>query len=679
MSQPKPVSQQMQQRPTLKQLTQFAQTPEARMLPSGTVVTGITPTGAGEEVTYVSPETRLQTLIRYAQTPEGQEFARQQQLVQSINQKLSSGQRLNLSEFTYLARHDPETARLYQESIGVIGQPGGGKRRTEMLAAESARPTSGQPWYMTAISDIVGVPSMIEKDVLGAAKAVTSRPPLLAPQPPKYVGLLKPRTLTETVEGVAELPVTKQLEKLLATRVTLDPGYGTVDPSGLLTRTLGFKAAPFDLEKLAPVRPTVGEVVEVGALATLPAVAPQFATGMVASAGVSVAASEATSLILARKSLTPEQALQAGLIGEVGYVATVGALSGAGTVGATVWEKLPSAVTDPLETAAGFIRSVPGRVAEYLPSPLPEMREFLGNVAEDVGYQFRQRAPQSLLNLIYGSETGTQIGVEREFSWTEPVLGIRGVSQVSSREAFETWENLYAPTDVQSTAIRAWYRVYQGVSTTPMSVTLSRALEQTLPTKGLGGLSAEQVLEEVPKSEPSVSLPEMEVLPRVGAESSQVQALLGSLVGVKVLQEARVAKSLVRKMSIPARTLVKPVSELRELQVSKLRSDLLSDPSMVQVQSETVMTKALQTQSSQVMQEMVSQTAMPSVSIAETMLGLPSPRQSPLWIPEKRIRRKRKKKITGVWGRAEREWDIRTPEQVAETLLGGKRERKKKV
>jgi len=202
---------------------------------------------------------------------------------------------------------------------------------------------------------------------------------------------------------------------------------------------------------------------------------------------------------------------------------------------------------------AGHVKSGVGRVADVLPSPFPELKETVSNVAGRVGFEFRAHAPQSLLNVVYGKEMGEAVGIERAFSWSKSsvggtagmleetygmpfyraetlgmsmptaewagvraterivipraieggwgweskVLGFAG-GQVTetllpSREAFETSETLKMQMPTRRVADQ-WYTVTKGSPQTPMEVTLNKAIERGLPTQGRGGLSAVQEL-----------------------------------------------------------------------------------------------------------------------------------------------------------------------------------------
>ena len=278
-------------------------------------------------------------------------------------------------------------------------------------------------------------------------------------------------------------------------------------------------------------------VFELTALVGVSIVAPQLIPAGLLSGGISGGVKYA----LTGKVLTGAELTSAMLMGEVFYGVEKGVIAGVGVV------------SPRLANVGGQLVSKIGKLSDYLPSPVPEIKETLGNVASGVSSRFRASAPQSLLNLVYGKQMGEAIGVERAFDWATPSVGgtagmleeafgmpfyraetlgmsmptaewasVRAVERMvvpraiemgwgwessvlgftggqitrtllPTREAFETSETLKMQMPTRRVD-EQWYRVTKGSPQTPMEVTLRKAIERGLPTQGKGGLSAVQEL-----------------------------------------------------------------------------------------------------------------------------------------------------------------------------------------
>ena len=65
-------------------------------------------------------------------------------------------------------------------------------------------------------------------------------------------------------------------------------------------------------------------------------------------------------------------------------------------------------------------------------------------VGTEVGYQFKQHAPEKLLKLVYGKEMGQAIAIERKFTWGKPVAkGTAGMLEESFGMPFYRAETLH--------------------------------------------------------------------------------------------------------------------------------------------------------------------------------------------------------------------------------------------
>jgi hypothetical protein len=500
-----------------------------------------------ETVEYSVPLSRLQELVGYARTTEGRADA-----VEIGEYGGTLGDFVRFAQSPEGKRADIETKEYSMTLGGLVSfakSPAGkafaerqqwvrlhtGTVDPEVLGY-SERPV---PLALTSVDqEVLGFSerpvSTIEPKPLGGKAGVaakiaslprSTRPKSIVQQLENFIGSIPKNVASrrEKVQNIASTPVD----------IVLGGRQGLLDKQ--LTKMLGTKTLLPD-QKPIDIKTNVGTLIEAGLAAALPIAFPEMAVNLIGAAGINIGVAEAVSTLLpsikipvlgtigGHRFLTPEQAVQAGLVGEVGYIAGVSAAD----VGGALWKRLPSGLTDPVESAAGFVKSIPSRAVEYMPSPIPEFTEYLGNLGNDIGFQFRQNAPQSLLNLVYGKETGTLIGFERAFPWTEEVFGSGGYEDIPSAEAFGKWKNLWRMEPVTEAPQEDWFVVTHGEPQTPMAVTLNKLLQKSMPTEGMGGLSAIQEL--ITKPDVDVSEPIPESVPNISGPdvTGEVEKLLGS-------------------------------------------------------------------------------------------------------------------------------------------------------
>jgi len=87
--------------------------------------------------------------------------------------------------------------------------------------------------------------------------------------------------------------------------------------------------------------------------------------------------------------------------------------------------------------------------------------------------------------------------IESQWGWESKVMGFSGgglaETLMPTREAFETSETLKMQMPTRRIE-EQWYTLTRGTPQTPFKVTLQRAIESHLPTRGMGGISATQEL-----------------------------------------------------------------------------------------------------------------------------------------------------------------------------------------
>jgi hypothetical protein len=475
-------------------------------------------------------------------------------------------------------------------------------------------------------------------------------------QPMAYRPL--PSGLTPSRTGLFPTELTTPIKSTLV-RV-----LGTKVPSGVLTNTLGL---PANKISYYPKDLTYGQELELIALPSIaligPGVAAEFGVKVTSlgiltwGAGFNIGAQEginyfATGGIGKGKLLTPEEALQAGVIGEVGYIAGVAAMSGASAIGSAVWERLPTAVTEPLETVGGYVKSGLSTVwREYLPSPLSDIRDIASGISD-----VKSWAPYSLLKLVYGDEPAQFIMAERAFGWTTTTFGMTGFIETPSEEAWSASESLYGGTETQAQQTQKFFGMTRGEPSTPFEVTLKKAMEDTLPTGGKGGLSSMQ------------ELILLHTPPDVYEDVSPEFAVGGRILGI----EAMLSKPLISRSSMlsslvgPASMfLLRDVPEVGLKPQTDLTTRTLTSLKVGQVVSQAVTPITIQ---------QISQTPfMPSPSEQRTVEIFESPHDSysDFFMPRRPRKRTLKTRGLGAKGLL---WPVTSPEE----FLGAPRRRSRR-
>lgn len=187
------------------------------------------------------------------------------------------------------------------------------------------------------------------------------------------------------------------------------------------------------------------------------------------------------------------------------YNAETGALEE--KIAPDVWIKTVPSLTggpSPHETLAlGGMTLIEGMIAAGMVAKMTlgaiDRKLFSG----ELGFQFRQHAPESLLKLRYG-EQAKDILIEREWGWGDEALGFVGgkpaMTEFVSKESFLTGESLSRSAETVQ-KVEPWFTVTRGTPQTPMSVTLGRATSGTMLSDYLGGYP-EVVLKQPPERLP---------------------------------------------------------------------------------------------------------------------------------------------------------------------------------
>jgi len=261
---------------------------------------------------------------------------------------------------------------------------------------------------------------------------------------PEFAGKYEPfevpkgyklKELTEEKEGLravlvkVEAPsLAEQMKEYKTTPLLAQFGLPTPirTPTDLLSQVMGKKPEVHPLAGVAGimVAPAESLVYSVGRLMGFetPRIPTTVPSSLVSSAILSVQKWQLVASPELEEILkTPEYAVGT-IFGDI----LLGLAIGKGAE--KVWTWTPEMIKVPLIKAKEFVYSATG------------LKEAISNIS----YQFRQHAPESLLQFIYGKEMGSAIAIEREWGWSKAVAkGTAGMLEETYGMPFYRAETLH--------------------------------------------------------------------------------------------------------------------------------------------------------------------------------------------------------------------------------------------